>query len=86
MALGVFSLCKGGSKPTLRPLQLLCAFGCGRVSFPQGLPTLSVSLAGLRAQKCSLVRSTEVIFSGAHTQDYGFEKGGNTGAWLKGTH
>lgn len=37
------------------------------------MTVLSLSLAGLVAQRCSLARSTGVISCGAHTQDYGFE-------------
>lgn len=64
----------------LRPLWSLCSCFVPLVVAMFHFPTLFVSLAGLSAERCSLAQSAGVIFSGAHTQDYSFEKGGNTGA------
>lgn len=67
---------QGGSDLTLWPLQLVCAFSYpwNNHSFPD--PGCSRGFGMFPGKEC---------LCGAHTRDYGFGKGGNTGAWLQGT-
>lgn len=77
---------KGGSKSQfVAPVPCSWCVPLVTITFAHETTILPLSLAGLVAQRCSLARSAGVILCGAHTQDYSFEKGGNMGAWLKGT-